>query len=611
MTLSRCSFLILSLLCGALGCLVFLPGLPGDFILDDISAIVENAGIRLQSLDPGPLLQTAFSHQFGGAFRVLPKLTFALDYYRGGGLDPETFKTTNIAIHSLTTVMLAWFLRKLLVLAGVTSRRAHWTALGMALVWALHPLQVASVLYVVQRMQIMATLFVLLSLWIYLQARQAQMDGRPGRTGWMLVGLSWAMAMACKEDAVLLPAYMLALELTVLRFRAATPALAKQLRRGYLLLTIIGASAFVLFVVPYFWSSEHYPGRNFSSYERLLTQGRVLWMYVWQTLLPLPSHMTFYYDWIQPSRGLLQPWITLPALGLLAAWMAVAWRLRHMRPLFALGTFLFLAGHFVTSNVVGLELAFEHRNHFALVGMVLTVGDLLAWAAARLDVPATARISACGLAIIALGGATMVRAKSWNSGLQFALTSTQLAPGSARAWNALCLVHFERGGGERRDNPYLDKAISACSKGAATGADSITSLTNVLVFKGLQGSVTLADWAAYHDRIARVTMTAENASRIWVLMDQVRKGSALDPEQVISAIETFHRRASFKPIESAAAGYFVFGHGRQPLMAYPYFEHAVSTTRDPAFARSLIADMRKEGHPDWAARLQAVERQHD
>ena len=47
---------------------------------------------------------------------------------------------------------------------------------ALALAWAAHPLQVSAVLYVVQRIQTMGTLFLVLALWAYLQARQAQIE---------------------------------------------------------------------------------------------------------------------------------------------------------------------------------------------------------------------------------------------------------------------------------------------------------------------------------------------------------------------------------------------------------------------------------------------------
>lgn len=608
MTLPHRGFLLLSLLCAVLACLVFLPGLPGDFVLDDINNIVDNSGIRLQSLDLAAVRDAAFSTQIGGTIRTLPTLTFALDYFRGDGLDAGTFKATNLAIHALTTLALAWFLRSLLQVAGVAPVRARWAALALALAWAMHPLQVSSVLYVVQRMQTLATLFIVLALWAYLQARRAQVQGRPGRTGWMLAGLLWAAALGCKEDAVLLPAYLLALELTVLRFRAADPRLARRLQRGYLIATVLGAAAYLLVVVPYYWSWETYSGRDFSSVERLLTQGRVLCMYLWQMLVPLPGHMPFFYDWLQPSRGLLTPWTTLPAWLLLAALLASAWRFRHRRPLFALGVLLFFAGHFVTSNVVGLELAFEHRNHLPLIGIVLAAGDLLALVASRLRFRALPTAIACALLLAALASASLMRARTWSSGLSLAQASTQLTPRSVRAWNFLCIEWYERGGGGKAGNPYLDKAIPACSKAADLAPDSVASLTNVLAFKTLQGTATTADWDGYLQRLRRVPMKGENVYSMWVMTSMVRQGIPLDENGLLAVIDFVCSRVRFEPPDDAALGVFILDHTEQPNRAYPHFERAVRTTPDPSFATGLIDYLRKQDHPEWADRLQAMPR---
>ncbi len=316
MTMFHRSFLLLSALCAGIALLVYLPGLPGDFIFDDIPNIVQNGTLQLTSLAPSDLRDVLYYGQMSGQTRILPTLSFALDYYFGHGFDPLIFKATNLAIHSITTLALAFLFRNLLLTVGVVQRRAQWAALALALAWALHPLQVSSVLYVVQRLQTMATLFLVLALLSYLSARRAQMEGNWGRKGWLFTGLLWMMALSCKEDAILLPAYMLALELTVLRFRAADPALARKLKNGYWLATSLAFVAYFLLIVPHFWAWDAYPGRNFSSVERLLSQGRVLCMYLWQILLPMPSHMPFYYDWLQPSRGLLQPWTTLPCCGL-------------------------------------------------------------------------------------------------------------------------------------------------------------------------------------------------------------------------------------------------------------------------------------------------------
>src|SRR5690606_5810102 len=124
---------------------------------------------------------------------------------------------TNLLIHALTAFFLAWLLRSLLLATGVSEMRARWTAPALALAWAAHPLLVSSVLYTVQRLQTLGTLFLVLALLTYLQARRAQIAGRSGRTGLLGAALLWAIAMSCKEDSASLPAYTLALELTVLR----------------------------------------------------------------------------------------------------------------------------------------------------------------------------------------------------------------------------------------------------------------------------------------------------------------------------------------------------------------------------------------------------------
>jgi len=606
MTLTRRGFFLLALLSAVLAGIAYVPGLPGAFLLDDSFNIVGNAGVHLRSLSPDAVIDAAFSMQQGGLTRILPTLTFGLDHYRAGGLDPATFKTTNIVIHALTVLVLGGFLRELFIAAGVHAGRAAWAALALTLAWGLHPLHVSAVLYVVQRMQTMATLFLIMAMWTYLRARQAQLAGQRGRTGWILSGLLWVLALACKEDAVMLPAYLLAMELTILRFGAADPELARALRRGYAVATLAGVALYLFVVVPHFWSWGAYEPRNFSTYERLLTQSRVLWMYLGQALVFLPSRMPFYYDWLAPSRGLLHPWTTLPALLLLASLLGLAWRLRDRQPLFALGVLLFFAGHFVTSNVVGLELAFEHRNHFPLVGAVMAVGSVLALACRHLRLPAIAAAPACLALLAALSAATVLRARDWNDGYRLAVAHTRIAPQSGRAWQNLCVLEFEMGGGATRENPRLQRAIDACRRGADASADSVTNLTNVIAFKGIQGSLTQADWDEYLARIATATMTPENTSRIWVILDQVRNGVEMDAHQVLNAIDAFQERKPFRPIESAAIGYFILGHTREPGRAYRYFEQAVRTTRDPSLAAGIVRDLRQEGYGEWSEQLRAM-----
>ena len=604
MNLSR-RFLLLAAFGALIAGLLLLPGLGGGFLLDDKPAIPENPAIQVTTLDADRLMQAAYS--YGGGARALPMLSFALDHWRSG-LDPAAFKASNIAIHVLTTLALAWFFRLLLAGAGWSAKRTTYAAPLLALAWAAHPLQVSSVLYIVQRMQTMGTLFLVLALCAYLKMRHAQIAGERSRQYGVLAILCWVLALASKEDSVLLPAYALGLELTVLCFRTASAALEGRLRRTYQLLAVLGVAVFVLLIVPGHWYPDSYPGRDFSSLERLLTQGRVLAMYLGQVLWPLPSHLPFYYDDLQPSRGLLQPWTTLPALLLVFGLLALAWRLRHRRPLLSLGILLFFAGHAVSSNIIGLELAFEHRNHFPLIGAVLALGDLL-WAAfERLQLKPGTAVLACVALIAALSSATVLRAQAWGSRVGFAEYGTRIAPGSERAWINLCQTHFELSG-DRPSDPHFAKALATCAKGA-TLRDGATNLTNLVLLKTIDGSVQQSDWEQLFERMRRVTLTPSNVGVAWHLVRYSNGDKRIDPRNVVAIIDIIGKRSDFRPEEYAAFGYYAAKNGLDDD-AFRYFVHAVEISPpNSTLPEALIADLRREGYPAWAERLVPVARAH-
>lgn len=595
-------FLLVSLIISILGALLFTSGLPGEFVFDDLPNIVNNDAIRLTQLNVDALVKTAFAPQLAGNMRVLPTLTFALDFWRTGEMDPTAFKMTNIAIHALTTFLLAWLFRSLLLISGTHAKRVNWLAPTLALAWAIHPLQVSAVLYVVQRMQTMGTLFLVPALWAYLLARQAQIEGRSGRTGFMVAVLLWLLAMGCKEDTVLLPAYTLALELTVLRFAALNAGTSQLLRRGYLVATLMGAAAYFLWVLPHYWHWDAYTGREFSTPERLLTQPRILCLYLWQIVLPLPSHMPFFYDGLELSRGLLHPWTTLPAFIFLLMLLTAAWRLRTTKPLFSLGVFLFFSAHFVTSNVVGLELAFEHRNHFALIGALLAACSVLATMGSRLEIRPATQIAVCAAILVGMGSATVLRAHTWRNNFAHAISSTTLAPNSARAWYFLCTNYLESGGGLTKENPHLRDAINACSEGAASAPYALRNLTLLIALKTLNGDITRKDWERLQEQLKSSSMnTFDNRRAPMILAYATRKGVKLDRPPLLEALDTLAQRDHLAPIEVATIGYFMLNDLAEPDRAYPHFVQAITDGNpDDPFPNQLEADLRSKGRPDLA-----------
>src|SRR5690606_330928 len=89
-------------------------------------------------------------------------------------------------------------------------------------------------------------------------------------------------------------------------------------------------------------------GRDFTSFERVLTQARVLMMYIGQILWPVPDAFVFTYDTYTISRSLWQPWTTIISIFAIISLLVLAFRWRVKRPLFAFGVFFFFVGHFVS-----------------------------------------------------------------------------------------------------------------------------------------------------------------------------------------------------------------------------------------------------------------------
>lgn len=600
-------FLLSSILISLIAGLLFVSGLPGEFVFDDIPSIVNNDAIHLSRPSLDALVNVVTTRQISGDMRTLPTLTFALDFWRGGGLDPATFKITNILLHAITACALALLFRSLLLIAGMPGNKANVWAPVLAFAWAAHPLQVSSVLYVVQRFQTMGTLFLLLSLWAYVNARQAQVEGRSGRTGLLVAGLLWALALGCKEDSILLPAYTLAVELTLLRFASADAATAKRLRYVYLAATLAGAAIYLFYIVPQHWSWESYAVRDFSTPERLLTQARVLCMYLWQIMLPLPHHMPFYYDWLQPSRGLLHPWSTLLSIIVLAALLAAAWWQRKRAPLFSLGVFVFFSAHALTSNVVGLELAFEHRNHFALIGAVLAIGSVLAGIARRWSLPVVVRAVACAMLLLPMMGATVARAYDWRSNLALAQAGAGAAPTSARAWFQICVSYFEMGGGPVYGNTHLDQAISACASGARLAPGALNNPGLLIVLKALKGDNASREWALFQQRLKTVRMTWENRRAPVIFMENMQNGVRLDKQQVLASLATLRGRTQVDIHDLAAIGYFVMNDLSEPDLAIPYFIDVVKAAPPGhPFPWQLGAELREKGRPDLAEKIERL-----
>jgi tetratricopeptide (TPR) repeat protein len=405
--------------------LVYAPGWHGPFVFDDQLNILENPNVPIHALTEQEIIRSTLSNESGPLKRIIPALSFGLNYYFADGFKSVHFKLFNIAIHCINSGLVFWLLTLLWPSISKTSwaKQSRLTnprltfAVSGTLIWALHAFLLTSVLYVVQRMTSMASMFMLMGACIYVVGRLS-LEKQPFYSlclmGLGLVG-GTVLGVACKENAALLPVYIGALEFTLLAQLNSSKQTLKKVRWFFILflgLPIL-AGLFYWFQHPGFITGG-YDGRPFTFMERVLTEPRVLWFYLSMIIVPDIQTMGLFHDDFKLSPDLFTIWTTLPSIiGIIVLLvLSIVWRKRF--PVFAFAVLWFLVGHSLESTVFPLEIIHEHRNYLPALGPLLSLTYLLLFALPG-KMPNSLRISLMAIIIFCLGFGTFNRAQYWSS----------------------------------------------------------------------------------------------------------------------------------------------------------------------------------------------------
>lgn len=437
---------------------VYWPGLQGGFIFDDFPNLVLDDDWKVRSGTWNEWVRAMSSGIASDSGRPLALLTFAANHYFWG-MSPWSLKATGLAFHTLNTLLVYLLCRQLMQAStqgSTDARPSIYAAFLISTAWALHPLQVSTVLYVIQRMEIGAHAGILIALTCYLHARKRQQDGRIAWPWFTGAAFATALGLGFKETAALVPAYTLAIELCILHFRTGREKASSTLIALYAVATAIATTAFFLVVLPDYLPESVYAFRGFTLQQRLLTQLPVLTHYLGQILLPLPQHLLFYYDTFPISKGLLAPPGTLYSLLILSILAASAIAAARKIPLYALGIAWFFASHVLTSNVIPLELAFEHRNYFSILGILIAISGLLRHFIQR-RMTSEARMIAAALPVLALALLCWIQANTWADPFRLATSLASRNPESPRATYDMGQMMLIAAGGDPQ-SPLLSLA---------------------------------------------------------------------------------------------------------------------------------------------------------
>lgn len=364
--------------------------------------------------------------------RPLPILTFYVNYL-AFGTQSGYYRAVNAAILAASAVAASVLLFQILTLPGIWSRGSPTgkkiLSFALGLLYLVHPLQVFVTLYVWQRMALMAGLFYLASLGTYLSVRSGRL--RHETLGYGMSLFLFICAMLSKEISVTLPVVLIIFELAFFR---------PKWRDLCLRIAVSGAVLAAVFQVNSYLQHPHgeinEPGGILSTISVyyaeagitpecvLLTQARVMFLYISTILFPFPANIQLMSPQIT-AHSLLDPPITLAAVGGAAALTAAGALLIRRSPLSGVGI-LFLVVNLIPEALLAPQYSFfGYRAVLPMFGVLLVAADctrvlLESVKQPRVKRPVGAAICAgyVGLVIL-LGLATNNKALIWSDRVGF------------------------------------------------------------------------------------------------------------------------------------------------------------------------------------------------
>lgn len=375
-------------------------------------------------------------------YRPIATLLHALQYTIGGGA-PVVFRLTSMALYALAS----------LAVLGLARRLVHPTvALGVALLFAAHPVHVEATALGVGQGEILVTLLAVVMATRYMDLRRSG-DGRLRPGQWLQLGGLYFIAGLTKEVGMVIPALLLTTEACIHggrwreRLRSLLPGYASL---GAVAVLVLVLRAMVL-------SGEEAAPSRAEALDGLGVGGRVLTMLPvvthWLRLLAWPLHLQA--DYAPQEIAAATGFGAAQAAGLaivviVAAAMVLAW---HRLPMLTTGLAWTAVALLPVSNVLfptGIVLA-ERTLFLPSIGWLIALGALgcALWVNAGRWKSRWMVQSALSVVTLLLVVAGLVRSAErfsvWRDDTTYALRTGEDAPRSWRAQMARAEILFRSG----------------------------------------------------------------------------------------------------------------------------------------------------------------------
>ena len=450
-------------------------------------------------------------------FRKVAYLTFFLNQLIAP-FSPLNFRLLNILIHILNSALVYVIAYRTTLLYTAAERErtplnvssprgepevkknlALYAAVFSSVLFALHPVNINAVAYIVQRMASLATLFVLLALLSYIAATETA-DRRKALLLYAVTGLLVVAGIFSKENAVMaIPLILLYDYVFLSRFRwnlfkkRMLPVCGIGICSVGLSFALLKLHTAFFAVVRYFLSpNQPLTGKGWMAVDvywtplqHFLTEFRVIARYILLIFFPLPR--LFVFDWwsFPVSRGIGDPFITVPALlFIVSLFIFSVWKLKRY-PMLCFGILWYLCAISLESFfALGSDLYFEHRNYLPVSGLFIGIAGQMA-----VSLPSRINNKMVFSVIIIIGMLmgmlTFSRNSVWKDSLTLWGDTLSKAPSNIRAMLACGNAHVrlsDFGNAER----YYREVVKVSARDRRVGFldDAAYSLGMLYLFSG-------------------------------------------------------------------------------------------------------------------------------
>ncbi|MEO5814899.1 MAG: hypothetical protein ABIT20_06430 [Gemmatimonadaceae bacterium] len=397
-----------------------------DFTYDDRGVIFDNTRVHSMLHIPQLFGETYWPAKYGGdGYRPIVMTLFTLQWVAANGA-PWLFHLGNIILAVATTLAVFWCATAILPVAGA------WVA---AALFAVHPVHVEVTGNIVGQSELIVALCLVLSVGLYLRRRLTHTLA--WRDVLSIAGL-FTIAICSKEHAIVLPALLVAAEVTVLqtegwraRVRAIRPLL---LVLTMLALTYLYVRGLVQQDLAGFMPYPIFRFLRMSPFDRVGTMMNEMPRVA--QLLVLPMKLSADYS---PNDVVIANGFALSQVAgffICIGTVVLAFALRKRSPVVSFGLLWVIISYLPVSNLLvpaGFVTA-ERTLFFPSIGVVLAAGAVAEHLRTRAT-PARRRLAVSGLALLLVAGLarSIDRMRVWKNNDAFFEQLMKDAPNGYRA----------------------------------------------------------------------------------------------------------------------------------------------------------------------------------